>query len=212
MNHQKKQISEKELAMYQAVVDLIEENVDINSIKVSDITNRAGIGKGTAYEYFSSKDEMVAKTLLWRYCEDVETVLETIAKCHSLEEQILAILEFIRTQMRGKRFYIFLLNVQGHSCDISESLKKEVEKTGLVYKNIGRIMDALYEQGVKENKIPLNMKKTYIFMVLFPGFISYFMYLNAGCPNQEVEEEELKQFICKNMMQSFQRTLEESKE
>ena len=61
----KEKLSEKELALFQAVIDLIEEDADIHSIKVSDITNRAGIGKGTAYEYFSSKEEMVAKAIIW---------------------------------------------------------------------------------------------------------------------------------------------------
>ena len=40
----------KVLAMYGAVIDLINEGCDINTLKVADITTRAGIGKGTAYE------------------------------------------------------------------------------------------------------------------------------------------------------------------
>ena len=48
----KEKLSEKELALFQAVIDLIEEDVDIHSIKVSDITNRAGIGKGTLTNTF----------------------------------------------------------------------------------------------------------------------------------------------------------------
>ena len=51
---------EKVLAMYRAVVDLINEGNDIKVLKVSDITGCAGIGKGTAYEYFSSKEEIIS--------------------------------------------------------------------------------------------------------------------------------------------------------
>ena len=46
--------SQKVLAMYQAVIEFINEGCDINTLKVAVITGRAGIGKGTAYEYFSS--------------------------------------------------------------------------------------------------------------------------------------------------------------
>lgn len=42
--------SQKVLAMYQAVIEFINEGCDINTLKVADITGRAGIGKGTAYE------------------------------------------------------------------------------------------------------------------------------------------------------------------
>ena len=45
---------QKVLALYQAVIEFINEGCDINTLKVADITGRAGIGKGTAYEYFSS--------------------------------------------------------------------------------------------------------------------------------------------------------------
>ena len=58
-------IAEKELLMYKAVIEMVQENYDINSIKVSDITSRAGIGKGTAYEYFGSKEEIIVKALFY---------------------------------------------------------------------------------------------------------------------------------------------------
>ena len=48
--------NEKVLAMYRAVRELLEEGVNPEQIKVSDVTGRAGIGKGTAYEYFRSKE------------------------------------------------------------------------------------------------------------------------------------------------------------
>ena len=41
----------KEKAIYQAVIELFEEGADINNLTVAEITARAGIGKGTAYEY-----------------------------------------------------------------------------------------------------------------------------------------------------------------
>ena len=57
---EKRTLSEKELLLYQAVIELLDEGMEVHQIKVSDITNRAGVGKGTAYEYFSSKEEMIA--------------------------------------------------------------------------------------------------------------------------------------------------------
>lgn len=46
-------------AMYEAVLDLFASGRELSTLKVSEITARAGIGKGTAYEYFSSKEEMI---------------------------------------------------------------------------------------------------------------------------------------------------------
>ena len=47
-------LPEKEAKIYIAVGELIKEGRDINDMKVSEISNRAGIGKGTTYEYFQS--------------------------------------------------------------------------------------------------------------------------------------------------------------
>ena len=52
--------SEKVQKMYEAISELVQEKKDIASLKVSEITSRAGIGKGTAYEYFSSKEEIIS--------------------------------------------------------------------------------------------------------------------------------------------------------
>ena len=45
---EKRTLSEKELLLYQAVIELLDEGMEVHQIKVSDITNRAGVGKGTA--------------------------------------------------------------------------------------------------------------------------------------------------------------------
>ena len=71
--------SQKVLAMYQAVIEFINEGCDINTLKVADITGRAGIGKGTAYEYFSSKEEIISSAILYyvKVCFEKLQVIST---------------------------------------------------------------------------------------------------------------------------------------
>ena len=47
-------LSPKMTAVYQAVIELFTEGADLNNLTVAEITAKAGIGKGTAYEYFSN--------------------------------------------------------------------------------------------------------------------------------------------------------------
>jgi len=65
MEKRKQTLSSKEAAVYRAVLELFEEGADLGSLTVSEITGRAGIGKGTAYEYFSDKEEIIAKALFY---------------------------------------------------------------------------------------------------------------------------------------------------
>ena len=62
------QVPPKVTAMYRAVSTLLREDKDISEMSVSMITGLAGIGKGTAYEYFDSKEEIIvcALSMIWR--------------------------------------------------------------------------------------------------------------------------------------------------
>ena len=47
---ERRELAPKVIATYRAVIDLLREGTDVNSLTVSEITGRAGIGKGTYRE------------------------------------------------------------------------------------------------------------------------------------------------------------------
>jgi AcrR family transcriptional regulator len=85
---------DKKHLIFEAVIQLIRENGFNSSIKISDIANRANIGKGTVYEYFNTKEELMTETILYiidenkkfiiNYDEvnkiDVQKILENLIK------------------------------------------------------------------------------------------------------------------------------------
>ena len=73
-----KTLSPKVKALYEAVEELIFENIEVKGIKVSDITERAGIGKGTAYEYFRNKEEIISSALLYH----IDLICRQIGRAH----------------------------------------------------------------------------------------------------------------------------------
>ena len=68
---------EKVRLMYEAVSQLLKEKQELTSIKVLDITAKAGIGKGTANEYFSSKEEIIANALMYEYAVKISHLVES---------------------------------------------------------------------------------------------------------------------------------------
>ena len=50
---------EREIALYEAALRLIARGVSPAAMKVQQIADEAGIGKGTVYEYFASKEEIL---------------------------------------------------------------------------------------------------------------------------------------------------------
>ena len=82
-----REIPPKVLAMYRAVMELINEGVEIADMKVFTITDRAGIGKGTAYEYFESKDEIVACAVVYCMQRIFQHINEELAKKETFMDQ-----------------------------------------------------------------------------------------------------------------------------
>ena len=78
----------KEKAVYKAVIELFEEGADINNLTVAEITGRAGIGKGTAYEYFSGKEEMIAKAFFYNGEMFCNQLYEGVSKENTLYDKV----------------------------------------------------------------------------------------------------------------------------
>lgn len=101
-----KKLPEKIKVMYKAVRELIEEGADINRIKVSEITQRAGIGKGTAYEYFPNKEELISSALLYQMDEMYSQLGQQIAQKKVLRRA--SIMCFLLWRKRSGRGIVFL--------------------------------------------------------------------------------------------------------
>ena len=89
----KEELPPKVLQMYRAVMELIAEGEDLSAISVSTITGRAGIGKGTAYDYFDTKEEIMACALIFYMTEFSQSIRMQLLACEGFEEQINLLLD-----------------------------------------------------------------------------------------------------------------------
>ena len=65
-------VSDKYNTILDALQSLLESN-DLKNISVSDIAKAAGIGKGSIYYYFSSKDEILEALVSRNYEKPIQT-------------------------------------------------------------------------------------------------------------------------------------------
>lgn len=61
----KKEYSLKEIAVFEGLFQLAASGKSFSRMKVQDIATAAGIGKGTVYEYFDSKEEILSGAILF---------------------------------------------------------------------------------------------------------------------------------------------------
>lgn len=66
---------EKEIRAFEAVQRLVEQGCAVHSLTVQQIADAAGVGKGTLYEYFESKEQILAGAALYQIGMLMEDVL-----------------------------------------------------------------------------------------------------------------------------------------
>lgn len=84
---EEEKLSPKVEALYKAVMELLLEGKEIRKMKVSEITERAGIGKGTAYEYFGSREDLLVGALDHFKNTYVESAKEELLRYDSFMER-----------------------------------------------------------------------------------------------------------------------------
>lgn len=70
----------KERGIFEGVLALAEGGADLHLITVQDIARAAGIGKGTVYEYFTSKEDILAGTILYCIEEELDGIEEALQR------------------------------------------------------------------------------------------------------------------------------------
>lgn len=79
---------EKELAVYEAVCRLWHQGADLRGLTVQAIAAEAGIGKGTVYEYFTSREEILGKAFLYEIDRSLDRVEEKLAQAPAFGEKL----------------------------------------------------------------------------------------------------------------------------
>lgn len=176
---------------------------DINTLKVADITGRAGIGKGTAYEYFSSKEEIISSAILYyvKVCFEKLQVISTDNR--TFQQKINEVMDFIDEHVKEKQGVFFLIKMVLESYEIPKNLKDEYErmKHQCCDKEKNEIIDCIVEEGVREGLI--REKNVFLRRAAVETQLSvYFMYRIAAEKKIELDLEAdfLREYVYQNLL------------
>ncbi len=197
---------QKVALMYQAVIDLVNDNVNLNTIKVIDITKRAGIGKGTAYEYFSSKEEIITKALMYDTLTRVEEVVEITENEKTFEGKIKGVLDYMEQHFCENRSFCQLFKIGMGAYDVADRFYQEFLKIQDIVncQQLEKIEDSIMESAAKEGLI----KETNIMkrrMTLCAQVISFSLLLLT---KQQKQQDDLsiemgKQFVYESIIKAL---------
>lgn len=192
--------NEKILAMYQAVCMLLEEGCDIHKMKVADITARAGIGKGTAYEYFRSKDELLIKALQYDFCIGYQLLEKELKKTTTFKEAVEAAFLWIEKNMKQKRLALQCLKILEEFQEKNgDCIKVKMEQNAGLFT---KLLDDMIEVGKEEGSISRQVPDRLAELEIGSKFVGYYLFSQTN-EHGDGELREMKDFLYENMVKSL---------
>lgn len=174
-NKDLKEYSDKEIAIFKGVVDLIKKGENVYTIKVSDIAIEADIGKGTLYDYFSSKEETISKAIMYYMDREMDIAYERIKKKISFEEKYYEILFIIKDSYKSNMFIINSILSSAGFKELYKHLADEGCNTSYLFEDINNAIIHLLETGAKDGVVTIE-EDPYYFLMSVRGAISTFSH------------------------------------
>lgn len=198
---------EKMLQMYYAVAEYIREHRDISTLTVSAITQRAGIGKGTAYGYFSSKEELIANALMYEYSQKMQALAALAFKPTDFKERCYCIMDWI---VENKEYNHMFSQIMGaissdnanlsqtdNSCEMPEFISGARD---YIFGMIDRFMEYGYEQKIFTEQCPEKRS-----LALLSAMIEYALVIMGPKDSRfgKLKDEDIREFIYKGFVGSL---------
>lgn len=196
-------VSPKVEKLYDAVCLLLEEGRDINTLKVSEITEKAGIGKGTAYEYFKTKEEMIVKAIIFGMIGKLKEVEERASRCNTFREKYLAVLDWIEENFCENGSTALICRMAQESLQISAALSTKMHEYGAGPDFMLEKTTELVRGGILDGTISSPLPEKLVTSFVLSSFVTFWLYLTQNPPSGEVDRKRLKEFL----YESLERTL-----
>lgn len=131
---------ERETAIYQAALGLIADGASPAAMKVQDIAQAAGIGKGTVYEYFSSKEEILQGMALYCFDSEIGHIRQLFTACETLSDLEDAVVAYLQ-DLAGHRMgtYKVIADNLGGSCLPGGAMERFAALRSLVAETLARL-------------------------------------------------------------------------
>ncbi len=201
----KENLSPKVKALYGAVLELIEENVDVRNVKVSDITGRAGIGKGTAYEYFSNKEELISSALLYHMDQICGQMMSDISGMEDFSESIHYILMCMDREISKRDCLIQFIQLLTDNGPISKLLHDKIKNNSEICIP-QKLTEQVLQIGIRRGDIDGQLPLPYMRIAVMSKILMYAFYMTMEEDAAGFDRQQMHRLLCEGMLRELGRT------
>lgn len=184
---------DKVIAIYHAVEDFIAEGADISAMRVSDIAAKAGIGKGTTYEYFTSKEELVVKAMVYLVGSMTKRIINNMEKLDTFYDKFMLLLADMEEKVKQRACILKYFHMLGdlNLCDKMQEVLLTSEDARKA--NPMQIIRYLINAGKEEGIITDQYSDSYMETAMFSRIIGFVVYVDNVFGNKDCDNDVIKQ-------------------
>ena len=161
--------------MYEAVMQLLEEGADVADIRVSTITERAGIGKGTAYEYFDTKEEIVACAIVYHIQRLFSWLEETLEAQRDFRAQVTFLLDTVEQKNRCKEGFLRFVHMMTSNSGFDRMVREKMNEEAFAPYLPANILGKILGQGVERGELRKDLPMDYMIHCVFSHLLTYML-------------------------------------
>ena len=187
--------TDKIIAIYHAVEDFVADGTDLASMRVSDIAAKAGIGKGTTYEYFSSKEELVVKAMVYLVGSMTKRIINNMEKRDTFHDKFMLLLGEMEEKVKQRACILKYFHMLGdlNLCDKMQEVlltSEDARKS-----NPMQIIRYLIHAGKEEGIIADKYADSYMETAMFSRIIGFVVYVDNVFGNKDCDNDVIKQSL-----------------
>ena len=198
------QIPPKVLKLYTAVNQLLEEGADPGSLRVSTITDRAGIGKGTAYEYFDSKDEIVIYAVVYQMQMAMMELEKGLQERTNFREQINFLLDEISAQEGQQNSFLKQIHLLTDNTEFSRQVQGIMASAALKKYQLVQLFRQLLGAAVERGELRKDLPLDYMVYSMGGRVLAYMVAVSGG--DLQIELSRMRELVYRGIMEELQGT------
>jgi AcrR family transcriptional regulator len=146
--------TDKRKNIYEAVLSLINEKRDMFSIKVADIAERADMGKGTIYEYFESKEQLIAQAIIYSVNVNIQSLESNVTDRCTFKESYFKLMSSIGAIMDNNMTLFRYMALNEHDFSMKRAMEKVIkEQFESIRDTCLNMFEKLADKGLREGLI-----------------------------------------------------------
>lgn len=196
------ELPQKVRQLYAAVLELVTEGVDVNAIKVSDITQKAGIGKGTAYDYFDTKEDIIICALIYAVSGMINRIKVEISQYESFKMQVEQLFTAVEKELVERECFMRFVHMMTDSSFYATTLQQRAALD--VHKECDAmvLLRQMVEEAQRRGEVTTSLPLDYIVFSLMSKLLLYLAVCNER-QEREDKAHQLKPYILKGLFAEF---------